>query len=64
MRILDRSKAVEAAEETISNFEYEGQLTAEEIIPGLVEAIKMLAQSTSNPSQAIDEALEQLTEEE
>ena len=63
-RILDPSRANEVASQVISDFEYDAQLTAEEIIPGLVEAIKLLAKQTADPLQAVDEALVEMGEEE
>lgn len=51
-RILDESSATDIANETISNLEYEGYSVAE-MIPGLIQAIVMLA---VGDDQVLDEA--------
>ena len=48
--------------EGVLGFIAETDLTAEEVIPGLMVAVMTLATDTSNPSQALDEAVRLLDE--
>lgn len=54
-RLLDQSQDQIVADAVIDTVEELG-FTAEESIPGLVQAIVLLAEYTSDPEQALDEA--------